>query len=234
VIFSLSAVAQIKNEPTSKEEGPATLATTRGQVVDENAYYRIPRLDLAPGAEMQLRQHNRDIVFVVLGGDGLVLTPPKSSEPEKLTDGEARFFRSGVNPRIANPIGKLSQALLIELKQHWDAEIRPCTEPMKCTRPIRMGELQIGETTSLFTNGFVSAYRHRLASGATLTSSYFSATGKDHLLLVPLTALRANFGGTDEALRRGQAYTSDATEIEVNAGSGEVRWVVIRVQIPRA
>jgi hypothetical protein len=61
---------------------------------------------------------------------------------------------------------------------------------------------------------------------------YYSTKGKDHLLLIPLTSLRANFDGTEKKLKQGQAYTSDATEVEVNADLAEARWVVVRVETP--
>jgi hypothetical protein len=95
-----------------------------------------------------------------------------------------------------------------------------------------MGPNEIGETTSLFTNGFITAYQHRLVVRGTLTSTYYSTKGKDHLLLIPLTNLRANFDGTEENLKQGQAYTSDATEVEVNADLAKARWVVVRVETP--
>lgn len=104
---------------------------------------------------------------------------------------------------------------------------------MKCSRPIRMGPNEIGETTSLFRNGFITAYRHRLVVRGTLTSTYYSTKGKDHLLLIPLTNLRTNFDGREENLKQGQAYTSDATEVEVNADLAEARWVVVRVETPK-
>ena len=93
-----------------------------------------------------------------------------------------------------------------------------------------MGESTIGETTSLFTNGFVTAYRHRLDPRATLASSYFSTKGKDHLLLIALTDLHANFDGSDEALKVGQTYASEATEIDVDDGNSPAGWIVLRVE----
>jgi hypothetical protein len=47
-----------------------------------------------------------------------------------------------------------------------------------------------------------------------------------------VTNLRANFDGTEENLKQGQAYTSDATEVEVHADLAEARWVVVRVETP--
>ena len=147
-----------------------------------------------------------------------------------MKDGEARFLAIGSVPRLVNSGSSTVPVLVVELKQHWEVEVRACSEPAKCTRPIRMGEFSIGETTSLFTNGFVTAYQHRLDRGGTLSSSYFSAKGKDHLLLIALTDLHANFDGSDETLKAGQTYASEATGIEVNATNAPARWVVIRVE----
>lgn len=104
---------------------------------------------------------------------------------------------------------------------------------MKCTHPIQSGPAQIGQSTTLFTNGFITAYRHHLVKGADLSSSYYSSSGVDHLLLVALTDLRANFDGAEEQLRAGQVYASEASQVEVNASSGEARWIVIRLQTPK-
>ncbi len=119
--------------------------------------------------------------------------------------------------------------LLVELKKHWDAEIRPCSEPSVCVRPIKAGQQVIGETRSIFSNGFISAYAHRMERGGTLTSSYFTSKGSDHIVLIPLTALKVNFSGIDEELKAGTAYSSDSTEVEVTAEGQDVRWVVIRI-----
>jgi hypothetical protein len=51
-------------------------------------------------------------------------------------------------------------------------------------------------------------------------------------LLIPLTNLRANFDSTEENLKQGQAHTSDATEVEVNADLSEARSVVVRAETP--
>lgn len=171
-------------------------------------------------------------MIAVVGGGPLNLIFSKSPNAEQIATDEVRFLARDTNLRILNSGDKPSQALVIELKQHWDAEVRTCVEPMTCSRPIRMGPNEIGETTSLFTNGFITAYRHRLVARGTLTSTYYSMKGKDHLLLIPWRNLRANFDGTEENLKQGQAYTSDATEVEVNADLAEARWVVVRVETP--
>lgn len=165
-------------------------------------------------------------------GEGLALSA-RRVDTVNLKDGEARFLPVGNPPHLVNSGGGTVAVLIVELKQHWDAEMRVCSEPAKCTRPIRMGEYSIGETTSLFTNGFVTAYRHRLERGGTLSSSYFSTKGKDHLLLIALTDLHVSFDGNDETLKAGQAYASEATGIDVDAATAPVRWVVIRVETPK-
>jgi hypothetical protein len=199
-------------------------------LLDENPYYSTAKIDLPVDADTQIRQTKRDVVIAVVGGGPLNLIFSKSPNAEQIATDEVRFLARDTNLRILNSGDKPSQALVIELKQHWDAEVRTCVEP---SRPIRMGPNEIGETTSLFTNGFITAHRHRLVVRGTLTSPYYSTKGKDHLLLIPLRNLRANFDGTEENLKQGQAYTSDATEVEVNADLAEARWVVVQVETPK-
>jgi hypothetical protein len=201
-------------------------------LLDENAYYSAAMIDLPVGADTQIRQIKRDVVDCGSRWGPLNLIFSKSPNAEQIATDEVRFLARDTDLRILNSSDKPSQALVIELKQHWDAEVRTCVEPMKCSRPIRMGANEIGDTTSLFTNGFITAYRHRLVVRGTRTSRYYSTKGKDHLLLIPSTNLRANFDGTEENLKQGQAYTSDATEVEVNADLSEARWVVVRVETP--
>ncbi|MGE5114525.1 MAG: hypothetical protein ACM3JB_27000 [Acidobacteriaceae bacterium] len=119
--------------------------------------------------------------------------------------------------------------IVVELKKHWDAPIKQCAAPKTCARPIKAMGSVIGETTSLFGNGFVSLFAHRIDRGGSLTSSYFTTRGSDHIVLIPLTDLHVNFGGTEEDLKPGNAYTSDASEIEVTAANNLARWVVVRI-----
>jgi quercetin dioxygenase-like cupin family protein len=202
---------------------------TESQVVEENQYFRVSRVQLAAGITTRIDQHGRDIVVLALG-EGLALLAPKAAESIILKDGEAQFLSRGIGPRVANSANSTVPLLVVELKQHWDAEVRVCSDSVKCTRSIRMGEFSIGETTSLFTNGFVTGYQHRLDRGGTLNSSYFSARGKDHILIIALTDLQVNLDGSDQALRAGQTYGTEATAVEVNAVSAPARWVVIRVE----
>jgi len=218
--------------PKKSVDSPDTDSKS-AQLAAENAQYRVSRLPLPGGSTTKLVQHGHDVVIVLLGEGPAELKFPNSTHSVNLKDGDARFLESGVNPGLANDGDVSLQAVVIELKQHWEAEVRSCAEPAKCTRPISAEGSEIGETTSLFTNGFIMGYRHHLVAGATLTSSYFSSKGKDHLLLIPLADLKANFDGTSEELKRGQVYPSEATEIEVTAGEHAVSWIVIRVQTPK-
>jgi len=167
-------------------------------------------------------------------GEGLILSIGKASEADHLKEGEAQFVPMANPAKVVNSTSTMAQVLIVELKQHWENAVHACSLPSKCKRPIVIGDIPIGETTTLFTNGFVTAYQHRLDKGGTLSSSYFSATGKDHVLLIALSDLHVSFDGSEEVLKAGQAYSSDATQIEVNAVPAAARWVVIRMQIPKA
>lgn len=204
--------------------------STGSQLAAENAYYRATRIQLEPKSVIPVPPHGNDVVVILPGPDAVQLTSGPVAQPIELKDGDVRFLDRKQHFTLQNAADTAVQVLVVELRQHWDSEIRICSEFAKCSRAIRMGNLEIGETTSLFTNGFVTAYRHRLVSRGTLTSSYFSSRGKSHLLLIPLTDLRANFDGIDEELKGGQVYPSDAVEVEVTASDHEIRWIVIRVQ----
>jgi hypothetical protein len=83
-------------------------------------------------------------------GEGATLSTGKAAEASNMKDGEARFLAIGSMPRLMNSGSSTVPVLVVELKQHWEAEVRACSEPAKCTRPIRMGEFSIGETTFAF------------------------------------------------------------------------------------
>jgi hypothetical protein len=95
-----------------------------------------------------------------------------------------------------------------------------------------MGNEPIAWTTTLFTNGFVTAATHKLARGGTLTSSYYTSKGTDEILVVPFTDLDVSFGGNEESLKASQPFFSPGTEVEVNAKDDESRWFVLRLNIP--
>jgi hypothetical protein len=204
-----------------------------GELIADDAHYRVSRVTMVPGAQVVVKQNGHDVVLVVPASARITLASSVDSPPEDIGGGQVRFLKTGSKAAIGNPTDKTGQALVVELKQHWDAEVHPCAEPKKCTRSIRAGGQEIGETKQLFGNGFITAYQHRLVAGASLTSSYFSAKGKDHLLFIAQTDLRANFDGLEETLNPGQAYSSDAAEVEISASSSEAKWVVIRIETPK-
>ena len=135
---------------------------------------------------------------------------------------------------IAQDSGKAEwKSIVIELKRHWDAPIRVCGYPMQCTHKVEPADVEVSETTSLFTNGFITASKHRVFPGGTLSSSYFSPKGSDHIVFVSLSALDASFDGIDEKLAPGQVYFSDAAQVEVTAGDHDGDWIVIRLNTPK-
>lgn len=223
------AEAQVASpSPNNSDNNPES-----SQLAAENAYYQVTRLLLPGASTVKVLQHGHDAVIVVVGDGVAELTLPKSTESLKLKNGDVKFSPNGASPSLSNEGPTTLEILVVELKHHWNAEIRPCSVFANCTRSIGGGNVEIGETTSLFSNGFISAYRHRLTAGGSLTSSYFSSKRKDHLLFIPLAALKANFDGTGEDLKRGQVYPLEASEVEVTAGTHEIRWVVIRMQTPK-
>jgi hypothetical protein len=111
--------------------------------------------------------------------------------------------------------------------------MRNCTELMKCERIIRVGAMEVGASTSLFTNGFTSAYRYRANPGATISSNFYSSKGNNFVLFIAITPMKANFGGIEEELKAGQVYGTDGADIEVDAPKDqELRWVVLRLNWP--
>jgi hypothetical protein len=225
-----TAPAQVRTETPE----PSSAAETRSvRLLEENKYYRASLLELPAGARDVGVPSSHEVVVIVITGDAIVFTSSENSVPVTLSPGEVRFVKKGLHPVLANNAQNPAQVIFAALQQSWGAEIRACAEPMKCTHPIQTGPTQIGQSTTLFTNGFITAYRHYLVKGGDLSSSYFSSNGVDHLLLVALTDLRANFDGVEEQLTAGQVYASEASQVEVNASSGDARWIVIRVQTPK-
>jgi hypothetical protein len=225
VLCALSAYSQVKSEA---QQAPGT-AGPEPRLVEENASYRVLRIEFDNDLQIPLPQHGNDVIVVVLG-DGVSVSSATPVGAEKLVDGEVRLVERSAHATLIHSGANFAQVLLVGLKQHWDAEIRPCTFPQTCVRPIRAGGQEIGQSESLFTNGFVTAYRHRMDRGGTLSSSYYSKRATHHLMVVALDDLRANFEGTEQDLKRGQVFGSDAGEVEVEAGAHPARWVVIRVE----
>ena len=172
-----------------------------------------------------------------------VTLPPRATFPVdattdvvavRLQDETATFIPKGTHAVRSNSSDHEVVDLLIEPKQHWDAPVRPCSAPMNCTRTTKMGNDPIAWTTTLFTNGFLTAATHRVVPGGTLDSFYYSAKGSDAIVVVPFTEISANFGGIDETLKAGQPYFSTATEAEVTGTNAEGRWFVLRINSPNA
>lgn len=215
-LISMTCSSMAQTAPTSLP------APSRTQLIFENDDVRVLRADVAEGTALTGDPKR----------DGVVIALPVAQPDTTPTAGEVKFIARGP----AQPVklsGPAHEVLIVELKQHWDPEIRPCAEPLTCVHKIRAGGTEIGETTTLFTNGFLTAYRHQLSPGGTLTSSYYSSKGSDRILLVPLTDLKASFSGIEEDLKYGQPYFSRASEVEVSAQEAEIRWVVIRIHTPK-
>jgi acyl-homoserine lactone acylase PvdQ len=202
------------------------------QLLENNEDFRVQRLDIQETTKVSLPQLSMDTVFVVLG-DGLSLSTPTLKEPEQLADGDVRFLAKGKAPSFFHQNHNDSALVVIGIKHHWDAEVTPCQAPKVCTHAIRADRSQIGQSTTLFTNGFLTAYRHRMDHGGTLSTSYYSSRGKHHLMFVALEDLHANFDGTDQDLKRGQVFGTDAADIEVDAGKRNIAWAVIRIEMPK-
>jgi hypothetical protein len=186
------------------------------QLINENFAARVFKVDTPPGP-IALPSQKKDNFVIQLSGDG---------------DAKVVFVPMGSN---LSPVAALqTHAIIVELSRHWDAEMKACSFPASCVRPIKMGGNEIGSTETLFTNGFVSAFRHRIDAGGTLTSSYYSAKGKDRIIFIPLTAVHVSFDGAEEDLKPEQVYFSEAKEVEV---AGEElkpgKWIVIRLNTPR-
>jgi hypothetical protein len=148
----------------------------------------------------------------------------------RIADGTAKFVPKGTIVRDANPA---NVDLIIDLKKHWDAEVLPCSYPKQCTRETQMSGETIAWSTTLFTNGFITATTHRLAPHATLDSSYYTAKGTDRILVIPFTSMHANFGGVEESLAAGQPFFTMGTEVEVTAREAETSWLVLRINLPK-
>ncbi len=144
----------------------------------------------------------------------------------------AQFILKGANlDQDKLPYPKAGD-LLIELKKHWEAEMRPCSYPMKCTRETQIGGDTIAWTTTLFTNGFITGTMHKLVRHGTLASSYYTAKGTDRILLIPFTDLDISFDGIEESLKAGHPYFSAALQVEVTSKDAESRWFVLRINDP--
>jgi len=229
IVFILLVATAWPQNTDSTSSGSSQLPP---RVLEDNGSYQVQRLDLSSASHLRLAQSS-DAVIVTLG-DGIVLANSKESRVDRLSDGDVRFFNRGTSAELTASSSGSSQILAIELKHHWDQEISLCEEPKACTHTIRAGGMEIGTSTSLFTNGFITAYRDRIDRGGTLSTSYYSTKGAHHLMFVALEDLHADFDGTQQDLKRGQVFGSDAEDVEVDAGAHEARWVVIREEVPKS
>jgi len=218
----LLCAGMVAMAPGQAGDTPAPASTS--DLLFENDYFRVLRVPVQAGEVPIQGKQSRDVVIVAVVRPAV----PNASAPEA----PVNFVPKGSPPHLT-PSTIPYDAVVIELKKHWEAEIHPCASPMTCTHKITAGGLEVGETTFLFGNGFVTAYRHHLVPGGTLDSSYHSSKGTNRILVVALTDLSLNLGGVEQNLHSGQVFFSDQTEVEVNAGSHDAAWVVVRVLNPQ-
>ncbi len=208
VFFSCSVVLLL---------GASAIAQAAGavpQLLLENDFVRVSRITIAPKGSITFAEKTDAVLLRISSESAEFMPKGKSVQETNATEVEAVDF-------------------LIGLKRHWDAEVLPCSFPKQCTRATQMGGEAIAWTTTLFTNGFITASTHKLVRGGTLTSSYYTAKGSDKILVVPFTKLTANFGGTEETLDAGEPYFGAGTEVEVAAHDAEPRWFVLRINVPK-
>jgi hypothetical protein len=93
---------------------------------------------------------------------------------------------------------------------------------------------EMSSTTTVFTNGFTTAMRYDVVSHGSLDCSYYSAKGKDSVIFVALTDVKVQFDGVEEQLKSGQAYFSNASAVSVEGGEQGAKWVVVRLNKPKA
>lgn len=194
-------------------------------LIEDNSDVRIQRLDnvdLPKG----ISTSGRDAVFVALGD---VALSSGTSQAETLKLGEARFLQR------EKKYSADGSAIVIELKQHTDRPVKYCEPSLSCTHESSMGDAQaVSSTTTLFTNGFVTAMRHKVVSNGSLDSSYYSAKGKDSVIFVPLTDVKVQFDGIQEQLKLGQAYFTNASAVSVEGGEKGAQWVIVRLNQPKS
>ena len=232
VLGSISASPQVNGGSGLERSTAGTMRPeVKTRLVEESEHFLVNRLELPPLGSTGLQQEKDDAVVIALGEGGTLALSP-DVPPITLLNGDPRFLPAGGGSRILNQGTKPLLIFVIGLRQHWNAEMRACGERKKCTHPIRNNSVEVGESTALFTNGFVSASRNRLASGRALMN-YSSDKNTRHMLFVPLADVRVDFDGVDADLKYGDAYASDAAAVEVNAGQHELQWVVISMETPK-
>lgn len=200
LLWGITVPAQIAPNDNSPDSSKAPVQ----RLLEENDFFRVINLELAAGQATTISDRGQDAIAVTLLGKKLVTRDGQSNMTSPLPEGEVRFVNRGNRMVVSNQGEGAAEVVVAFLKHHFDAEVRPCAEPRRCTRPIQTSVSQIGESTLLLTSGFITAYRHRLDKGGTLASSYYSSTGKDHLLLIAISDIEANFDGQEERLSGGQ------------------------------
>lgn len=233
VLLLVMACSMLQN-PNASKISPVFRASSKQtstfDLVLENEYLRVYRETIPPHSESDVRQNGKnDFVEISLSTDDVPIPAgSQGAESEHFSSSIVAFHPGGSPEKIANSGDQPSVRLIVEFKRHWDSPMRRCTAPRICVHR----EDGISETESIFTNGFLTASRHWVTRGGTLSSSYYSAKGLNHILFVPLDPLQANFGGIDKQLPAGQPYFSDATQVDVTGEKGEARWIVLRLNTP--
>jgi len=184
------------------------------QLLLDNDFVRVSRITIPANGDLNLNGKS-DTVLV------------------RLSDESAKFISKGTAVHDANSGSQDAVDLIVEVKQHWKPPVRLCAAPAQCTRETKIGQDTIAWSTTLFTNGFLTAMSHKLVESGTLTSSYYSVKGSDKILVIPFTDLEASFGGKEESLKAGEPYFCDGTQVDVAASSGESRWLVLRMNVPK-
>jgi hypothetical protein len=201
------------------------------KVLLDNPEVRVTRFDVGRDA-FKVKADDGDVVVVAAGE--VKFTPALEANSEFLMHaGEARYVVQGSHPEVYCGAETTSCAVYaVDLRHHWQSTLRICEEPKQCSRQIKVGDMVIGETRQLFTNNYVSAYRHELEKGGTLNSSYFTSHGTDHVVFLALTPLTASFAEEQLNLAAGQVYFSNAQGVEVDASGDRALWVAIRIHAP--
>ena len=232
----MGQAADLSKKPDAKPHVVPITEEHHHHLVLDNDYVRVFHVEVAPHEETLYHQHDMDYVFVTLGDSKVASerVDGKSTTLE-LKDGDTRFTKGGFAHKAVNLSDKPFVNVTVELKKHFDADMKVCADQLgaNCSRDIKVGDEKIGETTKIFTNGFVTATSHHLVPHGSLTSNYYSARGKDGVLIVPLTDMKALVGGVEEDLKAGQSNFTDAGEVEVPSQDHDVRWVVIRMNVPK-
>jgi hypothetical protein len=141
---------------------------------------------------------------------------------------DVRYLKSHADPLMLTARTSSGQFLIVELNQEFE-RVEECAAPKQCDRTIHTAGQDVGKTTLILSGGGLTVQRHSLVEGASLTSSYYTSNLKSHVLIVPLTAMDANFNGDQQDLRAGHVYFTEAEQADISAVKGGSRWIAIRV-----